>query len=197
MPSHPVRLAVLCSGSGTNLQAILDALDTLGAARPAEVVLVASDRRDAPALERARRRAIATAVIERPGDGPALAALLASHGAELIALAGYLTLVPSEVTSRWRGAIVNVHPALLPRFGGPGMYGRRVHQAVLAAGEHESGATVHLVDEAYDRGAIIAQERVAVEPGDTTDTLAARVLATEHRLYPRTLIALARTLRPA
>ena len=197
MPPRPIPLAVLCSGSGTNLQAILDSLDALGEARPAEVVLVASDRADSPALERAKRRGIATAIIERPDDGASLVALLESHRARLVALAGYLKLVPSAVTCRWRGAIVNVHPALLPRFGGAGMYGRRVHEAVLAAGERESGATVHYVDEAYDRGAILAQERVPVEPGDTADTLAARVLAAEHRLYPRTLITLARSLTPS
>jgi phosphoribosylglycinamide formyltransferase-1 len=95
------------------------------------------------------------------------------------------------VTARWRGRIVNIHPALLPKFGGAGMYGRRVHEAVIAAGETESGATVHQVDDAYDRGAIIAQESVPVEPGDTPDSLAARVLTAEHRLYPRTLHALA------
>ncbi|MFI5246760.1 MAG: formyltransferase family protein, partial [Gemmatimonadales bacterium] len=104
---------------------------------------------------------------------------------------GYLRLVPPEVTERWRGRIVNIHPALLPRFGGPGMYGRRVHEAVIAAGDRESGATVHHVDHVYDRGAIIAQERVPVEPGDTPDSLAARVLAAEHRLYPRTIQVLA------
>jgi formyltetrahydrofolate-dependent phosphoribosylglycinamide formyltransferase len=189
--STPVRLAVLASGSGTNLQSILDYLDALDAARPASVVLVASDRADAFALERARRRGIPTAVIAVPSDGDALVALLDTHRVELVALAGYLKLVPAAVARRWRGAIVNVHPALLPRFGGAGMYGRHVHEAVLAAGERESGATVHFVDDAYDRGEVIAQERVPVKPGDTAETLAARVLAVEHRLYPRTLHSLA------
>jgi len=190
--SPPVqRLAILASGSGTNLQAILDYCDALGPARPVDVVLVASDRPQAFALERARRHGIATAVIERPADGETLAALLERHRVDLVALAGYLKLVPSAVTGRWPGRIVNVHPALLPRFGGAGMYGRRVHEAVLAAHEGESGATVHVVDEQYDHGAILAQERVPVEPGDTPETLAARVLTVEHRLYPRTLHALA------
>lgn len=197
MPSTPVRLAVLASGSGTNLQSILDYLDGLGAERPADVVLVASNRADAFALERARRRGIPAEVIARAGDGDALVALLDAHRVDLVALAGYLKLVPAAVTRRWPGRIVNVHPALLPRFGGEGMYGRRVHEAVLAAGERESGATVHVVDEDFDRGTIIAQERVPVEPGDTADTLAARVLAAEHRLYPRTLHALALDLAHA
>jgi formyltetrahydrofolate-dependent phosphoribosylglycinamide formyltransferase len=193
-PTPPVRLAVLASGGGSNLQAIIDHLDALGAARAAEVVLVASNRADAGALARARGRRIASDVIADPADGRALVRLLDEHRVELIALAGYLKLVPHEVTERWRGRIVNVHPALLPAFGGPGMYGRHVHQAVIAAGQRESGATVHQVDDSYDRGAIVAQERVPVEPGDTPDSLAARVLAAEHRLYPRTLQALALAL---
>ncbi|MFI5312026.1 MAG: phosphoribosylglycinamide formyltransferase [Gemmatimonadales bacterium] len=191
MRSTPLRVAVLASGSGSNLQAILDYLDALGPDRGADVALVASDRSAAFALERARRRGIATAVIAQPADGASLVALLESHRIDLVALAGYLRLVPADVTRRWRGAIVNVHPALLPRFGGAGMYGRHVHEAVLAAGERESGATVHLVDDEYDRGAILAQDRVPVVPGDTAGSLAERVLVAEHRLYPRTLHALA------
>jgi phosphoribosylglycinamide formyltransferase 1 len=193
-PASPVRLAVLASGGGSNLQAIIEYLDTLGDARPAEVVLVASDRPAAGALDKARRRGIATAVIARPGDGPALVQLLEAHRAACIALAGYLKLVPPEVTARWAGRLVNIHPALLPKFGGAGMYGRRVHEAVIAAGEKESGATVHQVNDEFDRGAIIAQERVPVEAGDTPDTLAARVLTAEHHLYPRALHKLALAL---
>jgi phosphoribosylglycinamide formyltransferase 1 len=190
----PVRLAVLASGGGSNLQAIVDHLNALGERRVAEVVLVASNRAGAGALAKARARDIPAAVIASPADGDALVKLLESHRIDCIALAGYLKLVPREVTARWRGRIVNIHPALLPKFGGAGMYGHRVHEAVIAAGETESGATVHQVDDVYDRGAIIAQERVPVEPGDTPESLAARVLAAEHRLYPRTLHALALTL---
>jgi phosphoribosylglycinamide formyltransferase-1 len=186
-----VRLAILASGGGSNLQAIIDYLDALGDARAADVVLVASERPGAHALTRAASRGIATAVIARPDDGPALVKLLEAHDIDCIALAGYLKLVPREVIARWSGRIVNIHPALLPKFGGAGMYGRRVHEAVIAAGEKESGATVHRVNDEFDRGAIIAQERVPVEPADTPATLAARVLAAEHRLYPRTLHALA------
>ena len=105
-------------------------------------------------------------------------------GCDLVVLAGYLKLVPAEVIDRYRGRILNVHPALLPAFGGKGMYGHRVHEAVLASGARESGATVHLVDEVYDRGAILAQARVPVLPGDDPETLAARVLEVEHRLLP-------------
>jgi phosphoribosylglycinamide formyltransferase-1 len=106
-------------------------------------------------------------------------------------LAGYLKLVPAAVIARYRDRILNVHPALLPAFGGRGMYGHRVHEAVLASGARESGATVHLVDEVYDRGAILAQGRVPVLPDDTPDRLAARVLAVEHRLLPAAVLAAA------
>jgi phosphoribosylglycinamide formyltransferase-1 len=110
---------------------------------------------------------------------------------DLIVLAGYVKLVPANVIAAYRGRIVNVHPALLPAFGGQGMYGRRVHEAVLASGVHETGATVHLVDEAYDHGATLAQARVPVLPGDTPELLAQRVLEVEHRLLPAVVLAAA------
>ena len=189
--TQPVRLAVLASGGGSNLQAILDHLESLGAERAAEVVLVLSDRADAGALAKARANNVSTAVIAKPADGPALVRLLEMHRVEFIALAGYLKFVPAEVTARWQGRIVNVHPALLPKFGGAGMYGRRVHAAGIAAGERESGATVHHVNGEFDRGEIISTEHVPVKPGDTPELLAARVLVAEHHLYPRTIQALA------
>jgi folate-dependent phosphoribosylglycinamide formyltransferase PurN len=120
-----------------------------------------------------------------------LADLLERQNIELVALAGYLRYVPTEVVNRYAGRIVNVHPALLPAFGGPGMYGRRVHDAVLAAGVSVSGVTVHFVDEVYDRGRIIAQWPVPVLAGDDRDALAARVLRVEHILYPRVVDAIA------
>jgi folate-dependent phosphoribosylglycinamide formyltransferase PurN len=118
-------------------------------------------------------------------------ALLERHDVTHVVLAGYLKLVPVAVTARYRGAIVNVHPALLPAHGGPGMYGVRVHRAVLAAGDTASGATVHFVDAEYDRGAIIAAASVPVARGDTPESLAARVLVAEHFLLPRVVHALA------
>jgi phosphoribosylglycinamide formyltransferase-1 len=184
------RIAVLASGAGTNLQAILDYLDTVGERRAGEVVLVASDRPDTGALARATARGVPTGVIGPDGQrtrARALEALLRSHGVDLIALAGYLDLVPAETVDRYRGRIVNVHPALLPAFGGRGMYGLRVHQAVLDAGSTVSGVTIHFVDESYDRGPIIAQWPVPVLPGDTAASLAARVLRVEHILYPLAL----------
>ena len=185
----PVRVAVLVSGGGTNLQALLDALHESPLARVARVI---SNRPDAGALARARRAGVPATVLRDPGDAAELLAALGD--AHLVVLAGYLKLVPAAVISRFRGRMINIHPALLPDFGGPGMYGRRVHAAVLASGAKESGATVHFADEEFDRGAIIAQEKVHVEPGDTPDTLAARVLEAEHRLLPRVVLDLARRI---
>jgi len=130
-------------------------------------------------------------VLADSGDPAEWLPRLEQHRVDLVVLAGYLRLVPAEVIERYRDRIVNVHPALLPTFGGAGMYGHRVHEAVLASGALESGATVHLVDEVYDRGPVLAQARVPVLPGDTPDRLAARVLAVEHRLLPAVVLAAA------
>ena len=185
----PVRVAVLVSGGGTNLQTLLDALQNSPVAR---VVRVISSRPGAGALERARRAGVATTVLVNPADPNEL--LVALRDAQLVVLAGYLKLVPPAVVAQFRRRMINIHPALLPDFGGPGMYGHHVHAAVLASGARESGATVHFVDEAFDRGDIIAQERVPVEPADTPETLAARVLEAEHRLLPRVVLDLARRM---
>ena len=187
--TKPVRVAVLVSGGGTNLQALLDTLRNSPVARVARVI---SNRPDAGALQHARRADIPTTVLRDASDAHELFAAL--DDAHLVVLAGYLKLVPGAVVSRFRGRMINIHPALLPDFGGPGMYGHRVHEAVLASGAKESGATVHFVDEAFDRGAIIAQERVPVMKGDTPETLAARVLEAEHRLLPRVVLDLARRI---
>ncbi len=184
------RIAVLASGGGSNLGALLEYLDGCAPA-PAAVRLVVSDKPTAGALERARTRGIAAATLADPADANALSALLAQYDTDIVVLAGYLKLVPMQVTVRYAGAMVNVHPALLPAHGGPGMYGKRVHRAVLAAGERESGATVHFVDHHYDRGAAVAWARVPVEPGDTEESLALRVLIGEHFLLPRAVHAIA------
>src|SRR5512135_338989 len=194
-----MRLAVAISGRGSNLAALLAALPAGGGSGagggPAEVVLALSNRA-AAGLELARERGIPALVLADPADGREWLDALAAHRADLIVLAGYLKLVPPEVVERYRGRIINIHPALLPAFGGPGMYGRRVHEAVLASGAAVSGATVHLVDEVYDRGRVLAQARVPVRPGDTPDTLAARVLEVEHRLLPAVVLAAAAAGRP-
>jgi phosphoribosylglycinamide formyltransferase 1 len=184
----PMHVAVAVSGRGSNLEALLRAL---GPDAPARVVLVLSNRPDAPALDRAAGRGIATVTLRDHADGDEWLSALERHRVDLLVLAGYLQLVPAEVVARYRGRVLNVHPALLPGFGGKGMYGRRVHQAVLASGARESGATVHLVDEVYDRGTILGQARVPVLPGDDADSLAARVLELEHRLLPAAVLAAA------
>jgi formyltetrahydrofolate-dependent phosphoribosylglycinamide formyltransferase len=186
------RIAVLASGRGSNLIALADYLDLAGAARSGEVVLVASDRGDAAALDVARERGMQTGtLLAGTGHAASLAALLREHAIDLIVLAGYVRLVPTEVVRSYHGRIVNVHPALLPAFGGQGMYGMHVHRAVLASGARVSGATVHFVDEHYDQGPIIAQWPVPVFGDDTEHSLAARVLHVEHLLFPRAVEALA------
>ena len=188
-----MRIAVAISGRGSNLEALLGAL---GPNARAQVALVVSDRPEAPGLSRARDRRLPAETLAHPDDGDEWLRLLWRFQIDLVVLAGYVKLVPAPVIGAYRGRIINIHPALLPAFGGKGMYGRRVHQAVLASGAQESGATVHLVDEVYDRGAVLAQARVPVLPDDTADTLAERVLAVEHRLLPAAVLAAAAAGRP-
>ena len=183
----PVPVAVLVSGGGTNLQALLDALRDSPVARIARVVASGAN---AGALERARRVGVRTVVLAHPDDPGEV--VTAAGDAGLVVLAGYLKRVPAAAVARLRWRLINIHPALLPAFGGPGMYGRRVHEAVLASGAALSGATVHYVDEEYDRGPIIAQWPVPVLGDDTPDTLAARVLEVEHQLLPQAVVELAR-----
>ena len=181
-----MRVAVAASGRGSNLEALLRTLGPGGAAR---VVLVLSDRAAAGALTLARSHGVPTQAFADPASPE-------EWLPDLVVLAGYLKLVPAGVIERYRGRIVNIHPALLPAFGGRGMYGRRVHEAVLASGARESGASVHLVDEVYDRGEVLARARVPVLPDDDPDRLAARVLEVEHRLLPAVVLAAARAGRP-
>lgn len=188
-----VRIAVLASGGGSNLQALLDRFNT-GAVRSARVELVIASRPEAGALRRAEAAGVGTRVVAPHGDAGAhaatLLAVLEEARIELVVLAGYLHLVPAAVVERYRGRLLNIHPALLPAFGGAGMYGVRVHRAVLASGARVSGATVHQVDERYDEGAIVAQWPVPVLAGDTPESLAARVLRVEHLLLPAAVEAL-------
>ena len=185
------RVCVLASGGGSNLGALVEHGDRLGETRSAEVALVVSNRTSAGALGRAAARGIETAVIGSSAGERDLLDLLVSRHIDLVVLAGYLRLIPAGVTGAYRGRLINVHPALLPAFGGAGMFGHRVHQAVLDAGARVTGATVHFVDEHYDRGPIIAQWPVPVVSGDTAETLAARVLRAEHALLPRVVEAVA------
>lgn len=182
----PARIAVFASGGGTNLQALVDHFHA--APDPvARVELVVASRPGIGALQRASAAGAEAWVLPGNGqDGEAeLLQRLHRDRIDRIVLAGYLRLVPPPVIAAFRGRILNIHPALLPSFGGRGMYGMRVHEAVLASGALLSGATVHRVDEEYDRGEILAQWPVPVLDGDTPQTLAARVLTVEHLLLPR------------
>jgi len=179
------RVAVLASGRGSNLQALIDHIASLGPGAASQIVLVASNREDAQALTRARDAGIPSESFAANDDGTALLELLTKHDVELVVLAGYLKKIPPSVVSAYRDRIVNVHPGLLPEFGGAGMYGGRVHEAVLASGAKYSGVSVHLVDDEFDRGPLVAQWRVPVLDGDSPESLAARVLEVEHIVFPR------------
>ena len=192
-----VPLAVLASGSGTNMQALLDHEDEGAAYR---IELLITDRRcAAEERARARDRAVCRVDFGAPGEpapdcGTEILRRLERHGARGILLAGFLRLLPGTVCGAYRDRILNIHPALLPGFGGKGMYGCRVHEAVLQSGATLSGPTIHFVNERYDEGRILAQWPVPVLPADSADTLAARVLKVEHALFPAAADALARAL---
>jgi formyltetrahydrofolate-dependent phosphoribosylglycinamide formyltransferase len=193
--NQPARVAVLASGGGSNLQALIDRFHAPPS--PVRMSLVVASRAGIGALARAERAGIASVVVEQGAGGAArLLDALEAHGIDLVVLAGYLSLVPPEVVERFRGRMLNIHPALLPAFGGHGMYGMRVHRAVIESGARVSGATVHRVDDRYDEGEIVAQWPVPVLPGDTPEALAARVLAVEHRILPVAVEALARGIPP-
>ncbi len=186
-----MNIGFLASHGGSNMQAIIDACKAGRLnANPAVVI---SNNGDSRALERAATEGIpgyylSSKTHPEPNDlDQAILAALMLHRVDIVALAGYMKKLGPKTLACFKGRILNIHPALLPKFGGQGMYGIRVHEAVLAAGEKESGVTVHLVDEEYDRGPILAQTRVPVMPGDTPEKLAERVLVQEHILYPATL----------
>jgi len=187
------RIAVLASGGGSNLQAIIEHFERLGERRGGDIVFVGSDRTKAGALERAARHNIPFGALATPArpDGLSLDDVLERHRVDLIVLAGYLRLVPAPIVARFQGRIINVHPALLPSFGGTGMYGQRVHRAVIESGVRVTGVTAHFVDDEFDRGRIIAQWPVPVFGTDDAGTLAARVLRVEHLVYPRVVDAVA------
>jgi len=187
----PLPIAVLASGEGTTLDALADLVQA--GRLPARIVLVVSDRPQAPAIAKARRHGLPTVVLPSRGTPPddwgrELTSELATRAVELVVLAGFLTILPPSWVERWRGRAVNLHPALLPRHGGPGMYGPHVHRSVLAAGDPETGATVHLVTTDVDGGPTLAQQRMPVLPGDTPESLRAR-------LHPIEVALLADTLR--
>ena len=190
-----IRIAVLVSGQGrgTNMQAIIDACKS--GKIDGEVSLVLGVNDVAPAIERAREQNLETLAVDPKSFGStqdydnAVFSALQEHNIDLICLAGYMRLLGPNVLSSYRNKIMNVHPALIPSFCGKGMYGHHVHEAVLKRGVKFTGVTVHLVDEDYDTGPIVLQAIVPVEDDDTPDTLAARVLKSEHETYT-TAIAL-------
>ena len=188
------RVAVFASGNGSTLQAILDAYcpvadAPLTADAPVTVALVVSNNPEAYALERARLAGVTAIAVDHRGRSREafeadLAAVVDAHRIDLICLAGFMRILTPSFVNRFPGRVLNTHPALLPAFGGKGMYGEHVHRAVLDAGVAVTGCTVHVVDEVPDGGPIVGQAAVPVLEGDTPETLAARVQSAERRLYP-------------
>lgn len=179
-----VSIAVLASGSGSNLQALIDFNARLDGRGSGSISLVASNRPAAGALERARTAGIPAEVFDASDDGTALVDLLHRYSIDLVVLAGYLKHIPPKVIAAYHARIINIHPGLLPDFGGAGMYGSRVHAAVLAARAPSTGVSVHFVDDEFDHGPLIAQWRIPVRDDDTAESLATRVLEVEHLVYP-------------
>ena len=178
-----LRMAVLVSGGGTNLQSVIDAVED--GTLDSQIVCVISNKEAAYGLERARKHNIPAYFInsKEAGYDEKLLKRLQEEQVDLVVLAGYLKILSPDLIKAYNRRIINIHPSLLPKFGGKGFYGLHVHEAVIAAGEKESGATVHFVDEGVDTGEIIVQKKLAVEAGDTPETLQARILdQIEHKI---------------
>ena len=186
-----LKIGVLASGGGSNLQSIID--KSLEGSMNGDVVVVISNNSKAKALQRAANHGIDGLHISSFTEGTQekadkkICAEMVSRGVDLIVLAGYMKSVSSELLDTCEGRIINIHPALLPKFGGTGMYGMHVHEAVIASGEKESGPSVHYVDSEYDHGSIIAQVKIPVYPEDTPEKLQKRVLIEEHKLLPEVI----------
>jgi phosphoribosylglycinamide formyltransferase-1 len=178
------QLVIFASGAGSNAAAIIDWFEQNGKAR---VALIVCNKPGAGVLSIAQRKGIPTLLINKQTTGEELVAAIAPHRPALVILAGYLWKIPAAMTQYFPNAIINIHPALLPRYGGKGMYGAHVHQAVVAAGEQESGITIHYVNEEYDEGNIIVQAHCRLSASDTPDTLATKIHQLEHFYFPRTI----------
>jgi phosphoribosylglycinamide formyltransferase-1 len=180
------RIAIFASGSGTNAENIIKYFSTRNTAK---VVLVLSNRREAYVIQRAEALKVKTQFFDRNDfySSGRVHDMLLEHAIDFIVLAGFLWLVPEEIIDSYHGRIVNIHPALLPHYGGKGMYGDKVHQAVIRNGDSESGITIHYVDKSYDEGSIIFQAKCRVDPSDTPATLAARVHELEYRHFPEVI----------
>lgn len=182
-----LRISVLVSGGGTNLQAVIDSIET-GRIKDAELACIISSNPKAFALERGSQHGIKTLVIDK-NQYPAMLlrtkaiiSALETEKTDLVVLAGYMSVLEPELVQAYKGRIINIHPSLIPKYCGKGFYGHHVHEAVIAAGEKESGATVHFVDEGVDTGPIIIQKKVPVLEGDTPEALGERVLKVEHEI---------------
>lgn len=192
-PDRRVRLGVLISGRGSNMEALARAAQNL--AYPAEISVVIANRADAAGLAVAAAMGIETLALphrnfaDRAAFEEALDAALRAHGVEIVVLAGFMRVLTPAFVARWPGRIINIHPSLLPLY--PGL---DTHERAIAAGDAEAGCTVHIVTERLDDGPLLAQARVPILPGDTADTLAARVLREEHRIFPAAIAEVARTL---
>ena len=185
--SKNFKITVLLSGNGTNLQALIDAVNS-GVLPEVKIVQVISNRKDAYGLIRGKDASIPIYFLEKTnnnslkGQDENLFRILELEKPDLIVLAGYLKRVAEPVISAYKKRIINIHPSLLPKYGGPGFYGLKVHQAVLNSGDKETGATVHYVDQGMDTGRIILQEKVSVDPNDTAEEISKKVLEIEHRI---------------
>ena len=184
------NIVVLASGSGSNFQAIIDAVES-GEISNAAIAGLVAGKPGIRAAERAKSAGIPVEVLERsiPQDesNRQLEEYLEKWNPDLVVLAGYLKKIPDHIVRRYHNRIINIHPSLLPKYGGKGFYGSRVHSAVLEGGDPETGCTVHYVNEQYDRGDIIRQVRVPVKSGDTVESLSKRVLEKEHELLPEVI----------
>ncbi|WP_292008223.1 phosphoribosylglycinamide formyltransferase [Chryseobacterium sp.] len=179
------NIVVLVSGSGTNLQRILDTIDQ-GEIQNAKVTLVVADR-ECYGLERAKNHQIENILIPRRKNFSAELSKVIPENTDLIVLAGFLSILKSEFCENWKGKIINIHPALLPKFGGKGMWGMNIHHAVIEAGEKESGATVHFVTPEIDEGDIILQKSFIINEGETPETLAQRIHEVEYEIFPKAI----------
>lgn len=178
------NIAIFASGSGTNAQKLMEYFSTN---KTANVKIVLSNKADAYVIERAKKFSVPTLVFDREDlyNSGKVIRVLHENDIHFIVLAGFLWLIPGEILNHYPGRIVNIHPALLPDYGGKGMYGNRVHKAVLDNNEKESGISIHYVNERYDEGDIIFQAKCEVKPDDTPESLAERIHKLEHKYYPQ------------
>ena len=185
------KIGVLVSGRGSNLQAIMDRI--ADGYLPLEIAVVISDKPDAFALERAQKADIKTVAVERKACASKeefeakINAALEAEGCELVVLAGFMRILSADFVNKWQHKIINIHPALLPKYGGKGMYGDHVHKAVRASGDTESGITIHYVNKHYDEGAVVFQATCAIEPSDSYEDIARKVHALEYEHFPKVI----------